>query len=307
MVTMRAMSEPPPSDPSARHEAFRAMVERIRPELLRYCARMMGSTLEGEDVVQETLAHAFQQLPRLRELPSLRAWLFRSAHNRAINALVVRERRAGARDLEDLDELPADDLVPDAAIELAEAVDLAIDRFTGLVPAQRACVILKDVLDESLVDIAAMLDLSVTAVKAALHRGRVRLRELGEARVLVTRREHTPEIMRYSQLFNARDWDGVRAMLARDVRLEVMARETREGAEKVGVYYTNYDRLADWHLAPAWMDGREVLAVFRDAADVRPQYVMELTIRAGEVAVIRDFRYASWVVDEASIERASPS
>ena len=63
---------------------FLALVADVRPELLRYCARMTGSVADGEDVVQETLARACYELSQLAELPALRPWLFRIAPHRAI-------------------------------------------------------------------------------------------------------------------------------------------------------------------------------------------------------------------------------
>jgi DNA-directed RNA polymerase specialized sigma24 family protein len=81
-------------------------------------------------------------------------------------------------------DIAADDLAePDIALLRQEAVRGAISLFLELVPAQRSCVILKDVLDYSLDEIAAMLELSVSAVKAALHRGRTRLREFTKRNV----------------------------------------------------------------------------------------------------------------------------
>src|SRR5262245_18319742 len=64
---------------------FLALVAEIRPELHRYCARMTGSIADGEDVVQDTLARAYYDLADLKEMPTLRPWLFRIAHNRAID------------------------------------------------------------------------------------------------------------------------------------------------------------------------------------------------------------------------------
>jgi DNA-directed RNA polymerase specialized sigma24 family protein len=61
---------------------FLALVDHVRPELHRYCARMTGSIADGEDIVQETLARAYYELSELKELPALRSWLFRIAHNR---------------------------------------------------------------------------------------------------------------------------------------------------------------------------------------------------------------------------------
>src|SRR5580765_3874135 len=64
---------------------FLALVEHVRPELHRYCTRMTGSAADGEDVVQETLARAYYELSQLKTMPALRPWLFRIAHNRAID------------------------------------------------------------------------------------------------------------------------------------------------------------------------------------------------------------------------------
>src|SRR4030095_7484246 len=93
-------------------------------------------------------------------------------------------------------------------------------------------------------EIAALRDVSVPAVKAALHRGRERLRALSEAPEPTTSpRSASPALARYAALFNARDWDGVRAMLAEDVRLDLVSREQRAGRERVSNYVTNYAAL----------------------------------------------------------------
>lgn len=110
-------------------------------------------------------------------------------------------------------------------------------------------------------------------MKAALHRGRARL---GELKTQPSAPPPTsPPVARYVALFNARDWDGVRAMLAEDVQLDLVSRAQRAG-RAVGNYLTNYDRLHDWRLAPAWLEGREVIAVFRAPDDARPGYFIEL-------------------------------
>jgi RNA polymerase sigma-70 factor (ECF subfamily) len=126
-------------------------------------------------------------------------------------------------------------------------------------------------------------------VKTALHRGRLRLRELAAAAPPVPLpHETSPVVARYVALFNARDWDGVRAMLAEDVQLNLLSRAQRAG-RAVGDYMSNYERYSDWHLAPAWLQGREVIAVFRAPGDARPGYFIELTVENGKVRLIRDF------------------
>lgn len=293
------------SDPLASlnsaHQQFLAMVADLRPELHRYCARMTGSVIDGEDVVQDALAAAFYELSQLRELPALRAWLFRIAHHRAIDHIRRRERRV-ADPLDKFHDPPDETPAADSELERAETIQLALARFTALAPAQRACVILKDVLDHSLDDIAALLDLTIPAVKAALHRGRARLRELDSAGDPAPHRPSpfTPELIRYARLFNARDWDAVRAMLIDDARLDLVSRSKRRGIEQVGGYFTNYSRVDDWHLAPAHLEGHEVLAVRRSPSDPQPAYFIQLELSGGRVHSIRDYRYVPYVAREAA-------
>src|SRR5215470_17505332 len=79
--------EPAPAGFAQAREQFLSMVGDIRPELHRYCARLTGSVIEGEDIVQDTLAKAFYALSLSEEVPALRPWLFRIAHNAAMDFL----------------------------------------------------------------------------------------------------------------------------------------------------------------------------------------------------------------------------
>jgi len=281
---------------------FLALVEHVRPELHRYCTRMTGSAADGEDVVQETLARACYELSQMQAMPPLRPWLFRIAHNRAIDHW-RHERLRAAEPLDAAAEIAAEhDLEPDHSLARRQAVEAALGSFLALAPAQRGCVILKDVLEHSLEEIAVELELSVPAVKAALHRGRAALQALGEAPPAVRPRETSAALRRYASLFNAHDWDGVRSLLADDVRLDLVSRRKAAGRRDVGVYFGNYGRTAGWHLKPAWLEGREVLAVLDDPGSTSPRYFIELAWRTGEVAAIRDFRYVAYIAQETSFE-----
>ena len=79
---------------TARHAELLALAGALRPELHRYCARLMGSVIDGEDVVQDTFARALVAVDELQEAAPLRAWLFRIAHNRARDLLRSRTIRA---------------------------------------------------------------------------------------------------------------------------------------------------------------------------------------------------------------------
>jgi RNA polymerase sigma-70 factor (ECF subfamily) len=275
---------------------FLALVERLRPDLHRYCARMVGSIIDGEDIVQDTLAHAYYELSALKDPPALRAWLFRIAHNRALDHLRRYDRRmSGPLDL-DADEFIDRDADPEMILPREQAVEMAVNRFAELAPTQRSCVILKDVLDYSLEEIGELLELSVPAVKAALHRGRVRVQALSKRNDSdVAVRPASPTVLRYAALFNARDWDAVRAMLVDDVRLDVVSATKRRGRKEVGIYFHNYDERSDWHLVPAWLDGREVLAVFSRSEDTRARNFIELTVRDDQIVQIRDFHHVPYL------------
>jgi RNA polymerase sigma-70 factor (ECF subfamily) len=301
------LSSPPNSrPPTPRQAQLLALAGALRPELHRYCARLMGSVIEGEDVVQDTFARAFVALDELQEDAPMRAWLFRIAHNRALDLLRSRAIRA-AEPIEAADEV-ADPESPDPVEVLMrrQAVETAVSRFVELPAAQRSVVILKDVLDQSLEEIAAMLDLTVNAVKAHLARGRARLKAVNaQASAQVPARpesrQPSPAVARYVALFNGRDWDGLRAMLADDVRLVQSTYPLRAGKADVGMFFGIYSRSAPVRLAPAWLDGREVIAVYEDHEAAKPSYLMWLEWTDGRISFIRDYKYVRYVVDDAEL------
>ena len=291
-----------PSPSTARHAELLALASELRPELHRYCARLMGSVIDGEDAVQDVLTRAFVALDELEDGAPMRAWLFRIAHNRALDLLRSRAIRA-AEPIEAAEEL-ADPEIPDPveAMMRREAVETAVSRFAELPTMQRSVVILKDVLDQSLEEIAAMLDLTVNAVKAHLARGRARLKTIkAHAPTKPSPRPPSPAVVRYVALFNDRDWDGLRAMLADDVRLIQSSYPLRAGAPDVGMFFGIYSRSDPVRLMPAWLDGREVIAVYDGFRAVRPSYFMWLEWKDGRISFIRDYRHVRYVVDDAEL------
>jgi RNA polymerase sigma factor (sigma-70 family) len=294
-----------PSLNQDRREELLALAGGLRPDLHRYCARLMGSVIDGEDVVQDTLVRAFVALQDLKEAPPLRPWLFRIAHNRALDLLRGREVRMA----EPIDAAAdvADPAQPDSLEMLMrkEAVKTAVSRFAELPALQRSVVILKDVLDESLIEIAALLDLSVDAVKGHLARGRAHLREINaHARRLPDARRTSAAVARYVALFNQRDWVGLRSLLADDVKLHQSLHPLRVGRADVGLFFTLYAEIDGAWLAPAWLEGREVIAVFEDRADPKPSYIMWLEWRDGRISFIRDYRYVRYVTADAELTLA---
>jgi RNA polymerase sigma factor (sigma-70 family) len=294
-----------PSMHQDRREKLLALAGELRPDLHRYCARLMGSVIDGEDVVQDTLIRALVALQDLEETPPLRPWLFRIAHNRALDLLRGREVRM-AEPIDAAADI-ADPVQPDPLEMLMrkEAVKTAVSRFVELSSLQRSVVILKDVLDESLIEIAALLDLTVDAVKGHLARGRAHLREINALdRPLPDARPASTAAARYVALFNQRDWDGLRMLLADDVKLHQSLHPLRVGRADVGLFFTLYAKIDGVSLAPAWLEGREVIAVFEDRADPKPSYIMWLEWRDGRISFIRDYRYVRYVTADAELTLA---
>jgi RNA polymerase sigma factor (sigma-70 family) len=287
------MSEAQKAIAQARDE-FMTMVAPIRPELHRYCARLTGSVVEGEDIVQDTLAKAFFTIGLGTSLPPLRPWLFRIAHNAALDFL----KSHGHKHTE-LREDMADTVGIDDAVDPL-AVRAAIAKFLALPLGQRSAVILKDVLGHSLEECAETMGVSVMAVKASLVRGRGALRtELeneDEAQAM-----SRAELDKYASLFNARDWDGLRALIGEDCRLDLVSKAARRGKE-VGMYFGQYAKL-DLSLRVLRLEGQLVLGAYAPGAD-RPSYFILLNWADGRVESIRDYRYVPYIASEAEYQEA---
>jgi RNA polymerase sigma-70 factor (ECF subfamily) len=285
----------PPATLAQAREEFLAMVDAVRPELHRYCARLTGSVIEGEDIVQETLAKAFYALSLQPEVPPLRPWLFRIAHNQAMDFLKSHGRKFTDFH-DDLEGVAGFDDAPDPS-----AVRAALARFLALPVTQRSAVILKDVLGHSLEEAAETMETTVMAVKAALVRGRARLRE-GEAtekaKADAAKRD---ALYRYAALFNARDWDGVRALVSEDCKLDLVSKSQRRG-KAVGMYFGRYEK-EDVALRVVRLEGRLALAA-HVAGAARPSYFILLEWDGERVASIRDFRYVPYIANEAELEPA---
>jgi len=292
---------PSPLSPTLTQAEFEELIQDIRPELHHYVARMIGSAVEAEDVVQEALVKANDSLDLLTSRSNVRGWLFRIAHNKAIDQL----RRDHDQPLELLDEYPMT-VEPDQPLEAKELAALALSVFLKLAPRQRSCVILKDVLGYSLAEISEQLDATVPEIKAALHRGRTRLREFApsaevSAPILDERQQEL--LARYVDRFNARDFDAVRAMLADEVRLDLVGRVKLVGAAEVDThYFYNYNLVDDWRLALGRVESRLAILVYDPATVLpRPAYFVLLTWADTQVSHIRDYRYARYVMLDAEI------
>ena len=283
-----------PADVTDEGAAHRILAE-VRPDILVLNAGAM-------------FARAFVALDEMEEAPPLRAWLFRIAHNRALDLMRSRAIRA-AEPIEAVYEV-ADPESPDPveALMRREAVETAMSRFVELPTVQRSVVILKDVLDQSLEDIALLARPHGQRGQSPLARGRARLKAINaEAPAETAPRPPSPAVARYVALFNRRDWDGLRAMLADDVRLIQSSYPLRAGRADVSVFFGIYAQSPPARVGPAWLDGREVIAVWEDSRAAKPSYLMWLVWTDGRISFIRDYRHVPYVVDDAELVLASDS
>jgi RNA polymerase sigma-70 factor (ECF subfamily) len=282
---------------SNRGDDFAARLVGLRPTLHRYAARMVGSVLDGEDVVQEAIARAIGALDRTPPEGDAAPWLFRITHNAAIDFLRSRERVSAERDVMDEDMISDAD---DAARRLATRA--AMSAFMRLPPSQRGAVILKDVLGYSNGEVAVILGTTLAASKAALHRGRAQLRLNADAApVSKPNADELARLQTYVDRLNDRDFDAIRAMLADDVRFDLVAR-MQGGRSSFETYFTRYAEMSAWRLSIGWVDG-ELAAIVTDPADplAKPFNVIVVDWTADQIVRVRDFYHAPYALDGAAI------
>jgi RNA polymerase sigma-70 factor (ECF subfamily) len=230
--------------------AFRELVDPYRRELQLHCYRILGSVQDAEDLLQETLLAAWRGLDAFAGRASLRAWLYRIATNRCLNALRDRDRRPRELApppepppappeptrraepiwlepypdvlLEGLADLSAE---PASRYEAREAVALAFAAgLQHLPPRQRAVLVLRDVLGFRAAEVAGMLDSTEASVNSALHRARSALETLlpaGERERAPLPRSPQERVLvgRFADAFESGDVDGVVALLTDDAWL----------------------------------------------------------------------------------------
>lgn len=301
------MTESSSSTLAEAREQFDQLIKHIRPDLHRYCARMIGSVVDAEDVVQDALAKAYYLLPTTK-VTHLRGWLFRITHNKAIDFL----RKNNRNPVDPLEEYPLQtELVP--PLENEALATFALSIYLQLTPMQRSCVILKDVMGYSLAEVSEWLDVSVGAIKAALNRGRANLRQLAKSvdssAPLPLDEPEASLLSKYVERFNARDFDAVRAMLADDVRLDLIEHGKAQGSFEVGKYFHNYSQIEDWHLSLGFVEGKPAILI-ADPQESDSQetssfiYFIFIHWEHGKIALIRDYRYARYVMIDAEIATA---
>jgi RNA polymerase sigma factor (sigma-70 family) len=272
---------------------FEDRLKALRPRLHRYCARMTGSAVNGEDVLQDTLVKALHARAEGAKVDNLEGWLFRIAHNASLDFLRGRSRNTVVPLTEDMEAAP---------IAEEDVVTISFQTFLRLPELQRCAVILKDVLGHSVDEIAGIAECSPIAARSALQRGRAALKRLAQApedtRLPLMSDPDRRKITAYVDLFRSGDFDAIRTMLADDVKLDLVNRLQLAGRDKVGPYFTRYAEVTKWRFALGAVEGRPAMLVFDSTGEMeRPAHFVLVDWRNDRISAIRDFLFAPYVLE----------
>jgi len=273
---------------------FEDRLQALRPRLHRYCARMTGSAVDGEDVLQNTIIKAPHARAQGAAVDNLEGWLFRIAHNASLDFLRDRSRNTV---------VPLNDEMEAAPMPAAEIVAIGFQTFLRLPELQRCAVILKDVLGHSVDEVASIAECSSAAAKSALQRGRAALRRLAQTpedtRLPLMSDSDRGKITAYVHLFRSGDFDTIRAMLADDVKLDLVNRLQMEGRAKIDRYFTRYAEVTKWRFALGAIEGRPAMLVFDSTGPMAsPAHFVLIDWAETRIVKIRDFLFAPYVLED---------
>jgi RNA polymerase sigma-70 factor (ECF subfamily) len=264
----------------------------LAPAVRRYCARMLGSLFDGDDVAQDALAQAISKRELLRDGAPIKPWLFRIAHNKCVDYLRARSRWTAG--VEDPESLPAE---PEPTITMAEP---AFSRLVQqLPPRQRAMFLLRELFSFSMEEIATALACSADAVKSGLRRARRALQEAEEEPVIPAEEEQLDLIQAYAEHFDAGDWSALLQLLNREVQIDVSTIYCGVGVDKVvNRYFTNYRKFDfPWIVRAARLpSGSCVLSWRLDGAKPELLGVTRFRVEDGLIVQITDYLHDDYMV-----------
>jgi len=310
-------------------QAFSELVEPYRRAIQAHCYRMLGSTQEAEELVRETFLRAWLRRETYANRAPLRAWLYKIATNLCLDALERRPKRSLPVAYQDvsstdapipadvnepiwLEPFPDEWLAPDTEdpetrYSLRESIRLAfMTSLHQLPPRQRAVLILRDVLDWQATEVADLLEVSVPAVKSALHRARTTLdarQQTVKQEELVATASETlqAQLARYVRAWESADADGLASLLKEEATFSMppipawyQGRESVRVLVSKTVFGGKPERR--WRLHPTQANGERAFGLYRwdGEANVYRAYGIQVVVFAGkEIADITTFRVPS--------------
>ncbi|CAM3394527.1 sigma-70 family RNA polymerase sigma factor [Kibdelosporangium persicum] len=283
-------------------EAFARLVEPLRRELHAHCYRVLGSTHDADDALQDTLIKAWRKLGSFEGRSSLRTWLYTVATRACLDIAETRGRRAMPMDLGPASEHAvlnqnALDVAwlepyPDQRYEQREGIELAFVAALQHLPGnQRAALLLFEVLGYSAAEIAEIMDTSTTSVNSALARARKVIAEKVPSRTELRATDDTrvKEIVAaYSGALERGDADALVALLTEDVTWSM---------PPLAAWYSGVDAVMDhavkvpftcgsWKHLPTSANDEPAVAAYLDG---RAWSINVLTLRDGRIAAITSF------------------
>jgi RNA polymerase sigma-70 factor, ECF subfamily len=295
-------------------------LEQHRAELTAYCYRMLGSTFEAEDAVQETMVRAWKSIDRFEGRAALRSWLYRIATNVCLDALNGRQRRARPMDFGPAGSAEADftagvqpeaawiEPIPDSRTIAAEAdpAELAASRETlrlafvnalqHLPPRQRAVLILREVLRWQATEVAELLDTSVASVNSALQRARAQLADndlTPDAPVDPLDDDQRELLDRYVAAFEQYDMDALTSLLQEDATLSMPPFDLwLQGSDQIRAWFLGHGiDCKGSRLLPVNANGSPGFAQYRPSPQGgwEPWALQVLEISDGRIAHLNSF------------------
>lgn len=323
--------EPLAEDVKTSWHAFLDRFEPLRPELYSYCRHLARTPWEAEDLVQDVLMRAFVTLGTLfRDLPNPRAWFFRVASNLWIDRMrrsrfeCVLAEPSGDGEMASSGDRSGVGF-EDKQQEIREAAGTLLMRLS---PQERAAVVLKDVFEFSIEDIAQVLTTSEGAIKAALHRGRDKLQSTAET--CLERSPAPGALDAFCDAFNSRNLERLTNLLLESATVEIVGVVTEYGREAPKDPYTGsfagtlapitFDErggVAPEHLegylkrppraeVRAYRDGWIVLFWYDHAEGPLVRTVMRMAIEGDAISHVSNYFFTPDVIAEVCTELGLP-